>query len=419
MARHKFIIILLILFLAGNLTMGQSITIHGFMSDNNPGHLVLATIDAQSGQTIETDTIQEINAYAPGSSAFDDVNQYFMFTGVDTSTILRFVSWDLKTDSVIYDPYLQENINDIQFDMKSGKFFGLGSYIIDSTEVIPGQYSYEYATRFLELGQQNGQITEYNRIPELRAIPAGGSTFDANGGRYIVNGFDEYSVEKIYVFNSDDGSLLSSNPISLGNNEYLNELEYNNNDNKLYGLYRDLNNQETRIVSIDLVTNDIDPVVEITDLQYFVQGASVFHQLTETYILYYVDTSNTSRLMLVDVNNQDITGTPFVPGYFTELKADNNEFAIFNYHNFSSSNVSKAEQIIKIFPNPVSEYLNIRNDGENGKAQLFNTSGQIVFSRKIAKGEKFTFPVSSLRPGPYILWYISGDTTLYHKVIVK
>jgi hypothetical protein len=405
----------LILFLNGN----AQITVHGFISNGNPDHLIVGSLDAYTGQVLGRDTIRKVNAYALGSSTYDDFNQYFMFTGVDTNYNFRYVSWNLKADTIEYDPLLQGNVNDVQYDMNTLKLFGLSSYIVDSTEIMGGQYMYEYAMSFVELDQQTGTVTEYNQIPELRAIPVGSSTFDANNGRYLVNGLDENNSSKLFIIDSDNGQVISNNPIILGPNEYINELEYNNNDDKLYGLYRDLGAGVFRIASVDVNTSDITPILDVPDLQYFVQGASVFHQFTQTFILYYIDTNNVSRLLLADVANGTITGTPQIPSYFTELEVDNNQFAMLAYHTSTDVGEQRNLSSVKIFPNPVSDFLNIENNGNDGKVQLFNTSGQIVFSKKLTTGEKYSFPVSGLRAGSYILWFIEKDSTHFHKVIVK
>ena len=53
-------------------------------------------------------------------------------------------------------------------------------------------------------------------------------------------------------------------------------LEYNNRDNRVYGLFRNLADNFFAVASLDIETVSIaDTIYIIDDLQYFVQGASV------------------------------------------------------------------------------------------------------------------------------------------------
>lgn len=236
----KKLYFIFIFFLSLSTIQAQDITIYGFLPSNNPDtdFLRLGHLDALTGQVFTEDSIYPVNAYALGSSTFDAVNNAFMFIGVDTDWTFRLYTHSMRSDTTIFDPAFGETINDIQNDMNSMNTYGLGSYKSDSILVdsINDFWEYEYATRFLQIDQQDGTITELNQMPNITAFPVGSATFDANQGRYIVNAYDNSFNERLLIINAETGTILSDDLTGLQPGDYLNNLEYNNEDDKVYGL---------------------------------------------------------------------------------------------------------------------------------------------------------------------------------------
>jgi hypothetical protein len=307
--------------------------------------------------------------------------------------------------------------------MNTLKTYGLGNYVVDSFPVGPGMYQYEYASRFVEIDQDSGYVTEYSLLPNLTAVPIGGSTFDANNGRYIVNGIDSNMMERIFVIDASDGSIISDLPTTTAPFGSVIELEYNNVDDKLYGFYRDFDQETFAIVSVDLSDNSVDTVVMIPDLQFITQGASVFHQLTQTYIMYYIDTANVNRLLLVDVVNGVIAANPQISTTFTEIETDNNQFAMLNYHNLTSvEEVEPKDNELNIYPNPASSIMNYDfsselTNGDDLQLEIRDLSGKLANRIPIVNSNG-SFDIGHLPSGIYIVSLVGPTDVISQKKLI-
>ena len=85
-----------------------------------------------------------------------------------------------------------------------------------------------------------------------------------------------------------------------------------------------------------------------------------------------------------------------------------------------STSISEMQHsnFIKIFPNPVSNYLNISIDGkefENSDIEIINTLGQIVLKVPFSK----TIDVSRISMGIYSLKLLSKNSQIHYSRFVK
>lgn len=347
---------LIISLTAYSFVVSQSINVYGIMPSSNPNldYIRLAELDAISGDIITIDSVKPVNAYAFGTSAFDSYHQAYSFIGVDPDQIFRFNNWGVYNDTMYTMPPVSATINDLEHDMQALEFYGLGSYAINA---VTG----EYALRFLNIDQVTGEVNELKKMPEAMAFPVGSTTYGSNDGIYYANIIDNNFVSRLYAIVAETGDTNYTVPITLPPGVDFLNLEYNNQDDLIYGLLRNYFDNWFAIGSIDPVSGYLaDTIFEITNLQYFVQGASVFHQMSQNYILYYTDTDNNSRLLSVNVENKSLTSNPIVPGYLSDLQVDNYEYAMAAYHGTVDINEDSENLFdFEIYPNPVSKTLNV------------------------------------------------------------
>lgn len=404
-------------------SMAQEIDLYGFYTNGTytGDYLLLGQVDPLTGSVVGTDTIFTINAYALGSSSFDQVNRYYSFIGIDTGYTKRFVSWALTGDSLVSQPAFAETVNDIQYDMNAMVYYGMGNYIVDTLvfDTVNNIYVYDYASRLLTIDQGSGIMSEIKKLPQLRAFPVGGSTFDANSGRYIVNGKDPDFDDRLFVIDAASGEILSSPTLNLQPGQYLNELEYNNVDDKLYGLYRDNNEDIKAIVSVDLLTGATEVVQSLNQVWAFIQGASVFHQQSQSFILYYLDYSNDSRLFALDVTTGEIVSDVPLEGNFTELEVDNNEFAMLAYHSTTSFSVYPDLAEIRCYPNPAFDRLIIQSTSPLHRVTLFDTQGRKVLTMQTTGLLSVELEVASLTKGIYMVMVDTGEGPCIEKISIR
>jgi len=78
-----------------------------------------------------------------------------------------------------------------------------------------------------------------------------------------------------------------------------------------------------------------------------------------------------------------------------------------------TTNVDESNVInINIFPNPASEYLQLRSRLPMDKVSIYSLSGRIVFSAKINGQKHFKYPVFDLPRGNYIISVQSAQETV-------
>lgn len=404
----------------------QDISIYGFLPTNNPDtdFLRLGSLDPITGNIFEEDSIYPVNAYALGSSTFDTGSKSFMFIGVDTGFNFRLYTRSLRTETTLSDPIINQTINDLQFDMNSMNTYGLGNYISDSVLIdsINNIWMYEYATNFLQIDQDSGAITELGQMPDISAFPLGSSTFDANDGRYIVNAYDTSFVERLVIINAENGDVISKLPISFNGGGFFNNLEYNNEDDKIYGLFRNANNSFTAIINVDPNNqNLVDTVYVFTDLQYFIQGSAVLHQASQNYIMFYIDNNNISRIAVIDLNAGELTANPALSVSLTEIEVDNTEYALTKYHETVSVYEALRENQFIIYPNPINinSLLYIKGNLIPDFAFIQDMQGRLLISYTKEDLANGPIQINGLYKGVYILSLQSNNFFETKKLIIR
>ncbi len=421
----KNFLLFFLLFIFSLIVRSQDITIYGFLpSSPDTDFLRLAHFDPITGDVFDEDSIAPATAYALGSSTFDAVQNAFMFIGVDTAWNFRLYSRAIRTKSTLSNPIFNETINDLQYDMNSMNTYGLGSYISDSTLIdsVSDLWDYKYATRFLQIDQENGSLTELNQMPDISAFPLGSSTFDANNGRYILNAFDTAWVERLVIIDAEIGSVLSKEPIGLNPGDYLNNLEYNNEDDKIYGFYRGNSNTYFALISID-VSNEytVDTIYTFPDLQYFFQGGAVLHQASQSYIMFYVDTANMNRIAVIDVTSGELVANPAYSESISEIEVNNTEYALAKYHEtvglFEDKATSKA---FVIYPNPITFNTNLYYQGSSipDRISVYNSQGLLISSFIIDANDN-AIKLGTLSKGVYLISIQTKNRMETHKVLVR
>lgn len=422
--RNKLLLFLVSLVISAS-AIAQDMSIYGFYRENGAppeDHVVLAQMDPISGLIYNLDTINPIYAYALGSSTFDQTNQYYIFKGVDTGNVMKLISRDIVNNTTVFAPQNEITINDFQYDMNSQNLYALGNYIADSVLIDTlngGTYMYEYASNFMAMNIETGESEEVGQIPNLSAFPVGNSTFDANNGRYIVSGYDSTFVTRIFVIDTETGEPILETPLSLLPGEYLNELEYNNEDNNLYGIYRNNNANLMGIASVDIETGLITVIEILEDAYAFTPGASVFDQMSQSFIFYYFDTSSQTRLLTYDVAEGVVISNVEVDGYFTEIEVDNSAYATLKYGTTSTSDNLLAFDPLAIYPNPAEEQFRVFCENKFSTIRVYDLTGKEVYQSTCVKRNEEIIASNDFDPGIYFVRVETGSQVHTTKVIIE
>ncbi len=399
--------ILGLVFLCGSLLLveAQSIKLYGlYRGGTGPwdaSYIPLATMDPVTGVPVAVDTITGIGAVVMGSSTFDQTNEEYIFSGPSSpGNIMSLVRANVFTGQVITAPGINATVNEYQYDMQQQKLFGLGGYIVDTTAIPP-----DYRTRLVTLNPATGSVIEIAKLPEISAVVLGNSTYNSDSAHFIVEGIDTLFQSRMYVIDALTGAIISNNPLNMAQGTYFNEWELDQTTNKMYGLYRDNNQNYMGFAEYDLALNTYTIIDTIPGIIGLSPGASVYDQATGSFIFYGVtNVPQQNRLVTIDASTGQVLHNPIVNGYFIEMEVNNRAYASDRYGNSVSLNEVE-ENTLSIYPNPFSNNVTLESLG--GDIQISNAIGQLVWRGSVPAG-KAELNLNRLPAGWYILQSSEG-----------
>lgn len=421
----QLILLISIFFIFATGIFGQEASVYGFYRESGvaPGEfLMLGQLNPYTGIISEQDTITQIYAYALSTSTFDQSRQYFIFKGLDTDEHMKLISRDVNNNSTVYSPLNDFTINDFQYDMNSKNLYALGNYISDSTLIDTtngGVYMYEYATRFMSVNIENGEAVQHSQLPDIIAFPAGNSSFDANNGRYFISGFDAQNTTRLYAIDAATGLIISDAAINLGNDQYLNELEYNNEDNSLYGIYRDNNIGLLAVATVNIESGEISILAELKNAFAFTPGASVFDQMSQRFIFYYLNSSYQSHMLVYDVLTNEIVSDVEIPGSFTEIEIDNSNYAYMKYGATSNPETRPKGNQLTIYPNPAFSEFRVHCEDKISTIMIFDMTGKEIYHTSCALRNNEFVDSEQFDPGIYFVRVETENKVHTHKMIIE
>ena len=369
--------------LYGQTLYGLKKTVNGSMTI--PFDVV--NIDPSTGNTIIEVSTNSLVAVAAGATAYDQQNKRYFCWGFNASNSKRLYVMDID-DSTSNDFNLTGiQPIEIEYDLQHQKLYGL--WWDGSME------------HFGEIDTQTGQATSIATLPGVDAVAIGNSTFDSNTGRFIFMGVSGNQT-KLYSINVLDGSILSSPTLFLSGDRF-SALEFNVNNNTLYGLVQDVDSSNfspsffsyythLKLAEIDINTGSIvsvnaqNPVIS-GYLPGYAIGGLCFDQSTQTYIIYVQNEVGTYLKMVDVISGNILASTPLNNNdYFYELQVDNYDFAR-SFYNLSEveNSISSASEI-HLFPNPATDFLKFKTDIEINKITIFNVMGQKIIEQESPVG---------------------------------
>ena len=400
--------------LIGQTLYGLKKTVNGNMSI--PFDVV--NINPSNGNTTFKVSTNSLVAVAAGATAYDQQNKRYFCWGFNANNSNRLYVMDID-DSTSNDFNLTGvQPIEIEYDLQHDKLYGL--WWDGSME------------HFGEIDTQTGQATSIATLPGVNAVAIGNSTFDSNTGRFLFMGVSGNQT-KLYSINVLDGSILSS-PTLFQSGDRFSALEFNVNNNTLYGLVQDVDSSNfspsffsyythLKLAEIDINTGSIlsvnaqNPVIS-GYLPGYAIGGLCFDQSTQTYIIYVQNEVGTYLKMVDVISGNILASTPLNNSdYFYELQVDNYDFAR-SFYNLSEveNSISSASEI-KLFPNPANDFLKFSTDIEIDKITILNLMGQIILEQESPIGN--IIELKELNRGIHYLQFESSNQIISKQFIKK
>lgn len=396
-------------------------TLYGLKKNVNGSMTIpfdVVNIDPSTGNTTIEVSTNSLVAVAAGATAFDQQNKRYFCWGFNASNSKRLYVINIY-DSTSNDFNLTGiQPIEIEYDLQHQKLYGL--WWDGSME------------HFGEIDTQTGQATSIATLPGVNAVAIGNSTFDSNTGRFIFIGVSGNQT-KLYSINVLDGSILSSPTLFQSGNRF-SALEFNVNNNTLYGLVQDVDSSNfnpsffsyythLKLAEIDINTGSIvsvnaqNPVIS-GYLPGYAIGGLCFDQSTQTYIIYVQNEVGTYLKMVDVISGNILASTPLNNSdYFYELQVDNYDFAR-SFYNLSEveNSISSASEI-KLFPNPANDFLKFNTDIEIDRITILNLMGQIILEQESPIGN--IIELKELNRGIHYLQFESSNQIISKQFIKK
>lgn len=370
----------------------------------------LVVMDPLTTSVIPILTIPNSNAAAYSSKAFDHSRQHFLFWGFDDFS--QKVFYTVATDSssissvpIVSNPIFGTNSpKQMEYDLQADTTYAL---MWDNT----AQKEY-----FVTVSMQNGTIDTVAYLPGVGGTVNLSSAFNSNHHRYIFQGFDANNTVKLYYLDAINGDMLYSPTLS----KTLLSLAYDNNSNKLYGMYSQIDSTQYDPMAqryyhtlhwgeVDSVTGVVSPLSATPILggfnMGFRAGSDDYDQLSSTFVCVANDDNFDSRLLLIDGVTGQVVSDTTLNEDIKFIQCDNHVFATRMYDPTSSIDPSTTVDLL-IYPNPVSDILKVEFQEEMPAmtVRLIDLTGRTMVEQNVSKGDsELEIPMRGLAEGRYWL----------------
>lgn len=365
-----------------------------FRNPGNPnagGWQEFVQINTNTGSKLVLDTVWDVGGVLIHSSTFDQTNGRYVFHGLDSSHAqVRLYNINSRTGAVTSrQPTLHRPANELEWDMRTGKLYGLFWNDISKQEFL------------VEVDPQTGVQTPILLLPGVKYIQIGGSALDGNTGKYYFMGTESSGFR--FLYEVDIAGLSMRKVTSLTDNYY--ELTFDQSRQKLIAATRASTLAAMEIVEINTLQGDTTHVVDLASLsgQFagLSVGASVFDQNSHTYIIHGRNQQRDS-IYFVDIVNQTYRTVPMTDNVI-ELECDNVGFAK-RYFGSTTAQDPKLNTLLRFLPNPTSDWVQVTLPvgSPQAKLQIMDAAGRVYREMNIV-GAEARIDVSFLRPGVYVI----------------
>lgn len=330
------------------------------------GYEQFVSINPLNGTVSVIDTIDGVEAVGLGSSTFDQVNQEYIFWGINDQQQYKLYRLDAQTGAVVNNPPLSSYPLELEFDMNTGGLYGLQSNGL--------------AIDFASVNLNSGALQSLSSVSIAEFATYSTSTLNATLGTYYFIGGNTGEVSRLYGLDLDSGLVVSQPAISYP----AIELEYDQTQDMIYGLAWNKYVENFQLLQIHPFSGAISVVMEVPGLSGtevgILSGSSVFHQESQTYLFIGVN-GNQQKLYSLDVvNGLSLSSPALSMSNVIELQVDNTIFAAARYGGANSVNLMKLSGL-SVSPNPTNGLLTLESELPlQGDARVFilDSKGRLV-----------------------------------------
>jgi hypothetical protein len=396
-----------------------------FLVTVNPSNSALNIVDSLPGvKWVQID---------PGYTAFDENNHNYIFKGADQYWNNYLYTVNANTGNIIYNPPFpvltdtSDNVLELQFDNSSNILYGLHW---DNSE------GREY---FVSVNQVSGTYTIIDSLPGVKWVMSNPNytVFDKIHHHYIFRGADVNMNSYLYTVDALTGAILSnpSFPVLANQFDNIEELQFDNSTNTLYGLHFDSSDGKEYLATINPNTglftkiDSLPGVVIVRTNKHY----TTFNEINHRFIFKGVDNNQISHIYSIDANTGSIISSPTFP---VSLNPDNNIIE-FQYDNFcgilyalkwdvffNTENVNNesTNKFYHVFPNPFSFDSKVILDKTYNKIEVivYDLLGQAIKNKLEYNSSIITVERDNLPSGVYFISvFCNGHDFGIKKIIIE
>ncbi len=381
--KYIYYLIILTLFIPID-SFGQADDFHMFgfsFSETDYETADFFKLTPENGQLEVLSVAKGIGLFSKGASIYDDWRGEYLIWAQNTKGVKGGYVFNPNDGNLIRKIKTSNPPVDLQYDHRLRNVYGL---------------RYALQRKGIEIVKiEEDYVKTVAKMTDLKQFEAGNTTFDSNRGLYIFTARDQYNEKRLYRVNVQNGNILDQPLVD----EYIfDELEYDLQDNKLYGMARKSSNvSQYFFVEINPLNAYPTIIRPIFGLQSVELGLSTFNHKTGAYIFVGENKNKETHLYQLDVLSGSIISKVQLFEKLSELQMNNSEFVADLYEDvkiFEDNNQDKdvyfsekGDNVLLLAEVVVKDNIQLRPlnsiEDKSVEAVIYNIYGQIVLSEPI------------------------------------
>ncbi len=364
----------------------------------------------------------------PCFDALNTLDGHYTFRGGPSDTVTFLVTVEVETGVVLYNPSYpsfdnpQSQIAELQYNNSNGKLYALYQN---------GNNLQLYLT---EVNPINASFVIIDSFPTITSVSSCAfTTFNSVDGHYIFSGQNAGGISKLYSVDVLDGTIVYQPDFPPSGGGYFSGFHYHQNEQVLYGLYRNLADSMF-LISVNPQTGVFTPKGHIPNIEYIDGNESAIdivhgHYIFKTPVVDSVG-NTVFRLYSVRLSDAGVEASPEYPhtsdtqDNFIQIQYDpirESLYALhwdFNLTGIFSQGLAQAE----LFPNPVESEFTLRVGEETGKEIhycILDSNGKIQLENTVPYRSALSINTEKIPSGIYILKAENGNRSFSEIFVVK
>lgn len=393
----KNILLIVLAFVSTELSAQIDNTMYGLYRILNPTSVQLASIDPLTGIITPIGAANTLSTTINSTGAA--LNPYnFSYTYQDEDS---WLSVDLQNGAVLNDvtvtlPNTSGDFNNFRFNTADTNMYGLYSQVVYDpiTGIITGDM------RLATCDLTTGAVSMISPTSVAQSYTMTGSAIDP----YLMVYYFE-SEGKFVGLDLYNGQIYSDPMITLmGNGITFDNFAYSCADTTMYGLIMD--NGVKALGKINVTTGVVTQLPTLLNFDNYIMNSG--GAIDPANLVYYFQTMDSTGIKLVGLSLIDgsVVSQPVISAngnYFDMYRIQSDCYeAEATRLNPATASIEATEILVKLYPNPVQEELQIEASSSIEVLEIQQLNGSVIYSQ-MPNETSSRISVSGLSPGMYLV----------------